>query len=232
MAYTCQWPCVSDSAMSRTTMVHSAAPVQTSSAAPISFAAALTGASVVDDRPYPSPCIKGDTLSIKISQEEYSKGVEDCKHALRARLTLNKGDKPYSARDLSSKLAKLWKTTAGWKMVPLGKGYYNFLFDSADDFRKIWAVGTVNLKPGLLRFSQWTKDFKYQTQKQTHVTIWIRLMELPQEYWRERTLKEIASAVGTPIDIDGPTRNRTFGHYARILVDIDLSKRIYEEILV
>jgi len=45
-------------------------------------------------------------------------------------------------------------------------------------------------------------------------------------------LKEIASAVGTPIDIDGPTRNRTFGHYARILVDIDLSKRTFDEILV
>jgi hypothetical protein len=45
-------------------------------------------------------------------------------------------------------------------------------------------------------------------------------------------LKEIASAVGTPIDIDGLTRNRTFGHYARILVDIDLSKRAYDEILV
>ena len=57
-------------------------------------------------------------------------------------------------------------------------------------------------------------------------------MELPQEYWRDRTLKEIASAVGTPIDIDGPTRNHTFGHYARILVDIDLSKRVYDEILV
>ena len=48
----------------------------------------------------------------------------------------------------------------------------------------------------------------------------------------ERTLKEIASAVGTPIDIDGPTRNRTFGHYARILVDIDLSKKAYDEVLV
>ena len=45
-------------------------------------------------------------------------------------------------------------------------------------------------------------------------------------------MKEIASAVGTPISIDGPTRNRTFGHYARILVDIDLSKRVYDEILV
>jgi len=117
-------------------------------------------------------------------------------------------------------------------MVPLGKGFYDFHFESTEDLKKIWAAGTVHIKPGLLQFSQWTKDFKLLTQKQTHVSLWIRLVELPQEYWRERTLKEIASAVGTPIDIDGPTRNRTFGHYARILVDIDLSKKAYDEVLV
>jgi len=107
-------------------------------------------------------------------------------------------------------------------MVPLGKGYYDFHFDSTDDLRKIWVVGTINLKPSLLRLYQWTKDLKYLSQKQTHVSLWIRLLELPREYWRQRTLEEIASAVGTPIDIDGPTRNRTFGHYARSLVDTDL----------
>jgi len=158
--------------------------------------------------------------------------VEDCKNALRARLTLNKGEKPYTARDLSNKIDKMWKTSAGWKMVSLGKGYYNFHFDSAGGLIFFWAVGTINLKPGLLRLSQWTKDFKYLAQKQTHVSLWIRLVELPQEYWRERILKEIASAVGTPIEIDGPTKNCTFGHYARILVDIDLSKKAYDEILV
>jgi len=45
-------------------------------------------------------------------------------------------------------------------------------------------------------------------------------------------LKEIASVVGTPIYLDAPTRNRAFVHYPRILVDIDLSKRAYDEILV
>ena len=55
---------------------------------------------------------------------------------------------------------------------------------------------------------------------------------MPQEYWRERTLKEITSVVGTPISLDGPTRNRAFRHYARILVDIYLSNRAYDEILV
>jgi len=32
--------------------------------------------------------------------------------------------------------------------------------------------------------------------------------------------------------LDAPTRNRAFGYYATILVDIDLSKRAYDEILV
>jgi len=224
MTYTCPWLCVSDTAPSA--MVQSQAlPTKT-------FAAALTGQAKNDDSPFRTPCIKGDALSIRIGQDEYQRGVEECKNMLRARLTLNKGDKLYSARDLSTKLGKLWKTLAVWKMVPLRKGCYDFHFESAEDLRKIWAAGTINLKPGLLRLSQWTKDFKYLAQKQTHVSIWIRLVELPQEYWRERTLKEIASAVGTPIDIDGPTRNRTFGHYARILVVIDLSKRAYDEILV
>ena len=132
-----------------------------------------------DERPFPIPCMTGDALSITICQDEYHRGVEECQNALRANLTLNKGDKPYVARDLSTKIGKIWKTLSGWKMVPLGKGYYDFHFDLADDLRKIWEAGTINLKPGLLRLSHWTKDFKYLSQKQTHVSLWIRLVELP-----------------------------------------------------
>ena len=117
-------------------------------------------------------------------------------------------------------------------MVPLGRSFYDFLFEHPDDFSRIWTAGTVSLQPGLLRLSQWTKDFNHYSHTQTHTSIWIRLVALPQEHWRERTLKEIASVVDTPISIDGQTRNRAFGYYTRILVDIDLSKRVYDEILV
>jgi DMSO/TMAO reductase YedYZ heme-binding membrane subunit len=72
---------------------------------------------------------------------------------------LNKGDKPYTARDLASKLGKFWKMVHQWKMVSLGRGCYDFLFENPDDLSRIWAVGTVSLHPGLLRLSKWTKDF-------------------------------------------------------------------------
>jgi len=43
---------------------------------------------------------------------------------------------------------------------------------------------------------------------------------------------EIASAVGTPLVIDNATSKRLFGHYARILVDMDFSHKIFHEIVV
>jgi hypothetical protein len=38
--------------------------------------------------------------------------------------------------------------------------------------------------------------------------------------------------VGTPLALDESTKHRSFGHYARVLVDIDLSRRIFDEITV
>lgn len=57
-------------------------------------------------------------------------------------------------------------------------------------------------------------------------------MELPHEYWGERTLLEIAGGIGTPLTIDTDTQNRVFGHYARVLVDIDFSRCILDGIMV
>jgi hypothetical protein len=45
-------------------------------------------------------------------------------------------------------------------------------------------------------------------------------------------LFKFARAVGTPLLIDNVTKNRLFGHYARVLVDLDLSKNIFYEVMV
>jgi len=107
--------------------------------------------SPAEEAPYLVPCIKSDSLSIQIGQDDYVKGMAECQFSLRGRLILSKGDKPYTTRDLASKLGKVWK------MVPFGRGYYDFLFEHLDDLSRIWTVGTVSLQPGLLRLSQWTK---------------------------------------------------------------------------
>jgi hypothetical protein len=52
-------------------------------------------------------------------------------------------------------------------------------------------------------------------------------MDLPKKYWIEQTLREIASVAGKPLLIDNVTSKRIFGHYARVLVDMDFLKMIF-----
>jgi len=100
------------------------------------------------------PAIKGDRLCIKIDQEECEKGINDCQRNLRGCLVLNKGYKPYTSRDLSMKLTKLWHTSRKWRLISLGRGYFEFQFDNYDDLCMVWAKGTVNLTLGVLRLSK------------------------------------------------------------------------------
>jgi hypothetical protein len=96
-----------------------------------SFAQAIRGPQVQFSDPLLLPLIRGDTLSIKIMHEAYAHGLEACKVNLRRRL--NKGDKPYSSIDIVAKLPKLWKTNGQWRMLSLGRGYYEFSFASYED---------------------------------------------------------------------------------------------------
>jgi len=57
-------------------------------------------------------------------------------------------------------------------------------------------------------------------------------MHLSQEYWRKTTLFEIASVIGTPNSIYRATQSRLFGHYALILLDVDLSDTLFESVIV
>jgi len=74
----CPWSCVSDTAPSAVVLPVPLAIVQPLLVTDKSFATTLAGQKVIDDRLLPTPCSKGDALSIGICQDEYHRGVEEC----------------------------------------------------------------------------------------------------------------------------------------------------------
>jgi len=197
-----------------------------------SFAQALSDSSDPQLTQLPPKIVMGKSVRVKITQTEYEAGLTDCSSNLHGRLMLHKGDAPLTTLALKTKLNNLWPHIHNWDITPLGRGFFEFHFSSVEEMHRIWAMGAVNLKPGLLRFYCWTSEFSIQAQTQTHAQIWVRLMPLPQEYWRKKTLFEIASGLGTPLIIDKATLNRRFGLYARVLVDVDLSEQFFEAVIV
>ena len=66
--------------------------------------------------------------------------------------------------------------------------------------------------------------------------VWVRVHGLPQEYWRPKILFAIASSAGTPICTDAasakPMIERTFGQFARVLVDMDVTQTLRYKVFV
>ncbi|XP_026433819.1 uncharacterized protein LOC113331313 [Papaver somniferum] len=56
--------------------------------------------------------------------------------------------------------------------------------------------------------------------------IWVHLPGLSLEYWDEKTLFTICSALGDPVKVDDATLNFENEYYARVLVNIYLAKKI------
>lgn len=54
--------------------------------------------------------------------------------------------------------------------------------------------------------------------------VWIRIYELPPEYFYEPIINVIASAIGPVVAIDERTRTREMLHFTRVLVELDLRK--------
>ncbi|GAU43589.1 hypothetical protein TSUD_27910 [Trifolium subterraneum] len=102
------------------------------------------------------------------------------------------------------------------------------------------SVRMQDLKERILKFwktnEQWTfawsADVNPYTAQPTNAQTWIRIHGLAREYWRPQILFEIAGALGSPLALDEATKKRTFGQFARILIDVDLSSNLHERILV
>jgi len=144
-----------------------------------SFAQAVTAPCDSPMRCLPPKVRIGDKVHIKISQKVYEAEVEDCKNHLHGRVMLQKGDPPLISKILKQKLDSLWPHLKNWSVTPLGKGYFEFKFQSAEEMKKVWALGVINLKPGIMKFFCWSKDFDPLNQTQAHAQLWIRLMHLP-----------------------------------------------------
>lgn len=127
----------------------------------------------------PLRTIIGDSVRIQLSQAHYEAGIKDCSTHLHGRVTLQKHDSPLTTQSLRLKLKTIWPNLSSWSISPLGRGCFEFMFNSIEDMRRILAKGVINLKPGIMWFSRWTHDFNSQSQQQTHAQIWIRLMHLP-----------------------------------------------------
>lgn len=133
---------------------------------------------------------------------------------------------------LVNKLKAIWRTNNGFSCVDLGLGFFLVKFENRDDFEDVlrnrpWFIGEhfLSIRP-------WVPDFLASEASVSSVVVWVRLPELPVEYYHKDSLMHIGSGIGPVLRVDFNTASGAWGRFARLCIQLDLDKPLIRTVRV
>ncbi len=125
---------------------------------------------------------------------------------------------------LVNKLKSMWKAAGNFSCVDIGMGFFLVKFDSKSGFEEVLKGGPWFIGEHYLSLRPWVPNFRASEASVSSVAIWVKLPELPVEYYHKDSLLKIGSGLGPVLRVDFNTATGTRGRFARICVQLDLEQ--------
>ncbi|CAH9102285.1 unnamed protein product [Cuscuta epithymum] len=110
------------------------------------------------------------------------------------------------------------------KLKKHDKGWTIFQFKNEEDRTKVISGGPYSSYGKALFLKVLSDDFEVDDEEFLKVPIWIKLPGLSVTLWNKEEISELTSRVGVPIVADQVTLTKMRPNFARVLVEVDLSK--------
>ncbi|KAK7840427.1 hypothetical protein CFP56_016727 [Quercus suber] len=133
---------------------------------------------------------------------------------------------------LSQRVRELWGPARRLDLVDLGHDYFLARFELGEDLDHVLKNGPWFIGQHFLAIKSWEPEFKASSANLSQVAIWIRLPELPIEYYDPIILKKIGSKIGPVLRIDGNTASNARGRFARLCVQVSLDKPLAKNVII
>uniref|UniRef100_A0A7N2KTI6 DUF4283 domain-containing protein n=1 Tax=Quercus lobata TaxID=97700 RepID=A0A7N2KTI6_QUELO len=130
---------------------------------------------------------------------------------------------------LVERVRKMWNPCGGMDCIDLGYDYFLVKFELDEDVDTILMGGPWFIGQQFIAIRQWEPEFKASTATLSSVAVWIRLPELPIEYYEPNALLKIGKAIGPILRIDSHTANGEKGRFARLCIQVNLDKPLPKE---
>lgn len=127
---------------------------------------------------------------------------------------------------LKRKITELWKPSEDPSLIDLGEGYYTVKFNKEENMATTLQKGPWFIFGTFLSVQRWVPNFVSSRAKQTLTAIWVRLPELPTEFYDAMILTKVGNTIGRLLKVDACTSVALRGRYARICVELPLNKRV------
>lgn len=119
-----------------------------------------------------------------------------------------------------------WGDYGEMMISDLPNGFLLIRYPSHDVLKKLLTDGPWSLNGIILQLSPWQPFFEPTFAKLTTDAIWVQLHNLPVEFWDGESLETIVAHLGPLIKVDDLILSLTRSKFARVFIEIDLSKSL------
>ncbi|KAF7832197.1 reverse transcriptase [Senna tora] len=126
---------------------------------------------------------------------------------------------------ICNRIMSLWKLRAQPQLINIGSGFFVVTLGCIEDKWKALLSGPSFIEGHFLSVRLWSPGFSPSlAQEEAIAPVWMKIQNLPIEYFNQAILCRIGNAVGTFVGIDESTHNISAARFARICVFLDLAK--------
>ncbi|KAL2921508.1 Chlorophenol O-methyltransferase [Bienertia sinuspersici] len=141
------------------------------------------------------------------------------------------GDTPTIAT-MGRYVEKEWNFVSKPTIFLHDEGYFLIRFVSKEDRDEVFFSGPHSFYGVPTVVKKWEADFDIQKQALKVVPLWVQFPNLPLNCWGGDTLSRLGSLLGVPLYADECTNQQLRISFARILVEVDVTKQLSQEVLV
>lgn len=116
------------------------------------------------------------------------------------------------------KIRATWKPHGELQIIDLGLDYFLIRFKSKDDYWKVLNEGPWYIGHQFLSVRQWSPGFKPSTTNLSTTAVWVRLPQLPIEFYDNSILQKVGNQLGELPKIDACTVDNVRGRFARLCI--------------
>ncbi|KAK6788794.1 hypothetical protein RDI58_012592 [Solanum bulbocastanum] len=177
---------------------------------------------------YITPELVNGKLVVNLDEKEQEKEEVKWKHSLVLYII---GEMP-GYNYMKPFISQTWANVANPDLFYHDEGYYVVKFQSEPDLKEILFAGPYSINNKSMILKQWTPKLDFKSEFLTEIPLWVTFPKLPLNCWGCESLSRIASAIGIPIFVDECTTKQTRISYARMLIEVDVTKPIPTDITV
>ncbi|KAL8160997.1 hypothetical protein V2J09_012486 [Rumex salicifolius] len=133
---------------------------------------------------------------------------------------------------MNQKLRDLWKPSGKLKVIDLPNGYYVVKFSLDSDYVNAINGGPWSIFGHYVVVKPWSPQFNALTDVVRTTPVWVRLHDLPVQYYVESVLEGIARTIGEVARIDKQTLLVQRGRFARVCIHLDLTSPLMGALIV